>query len=75
MDYLVVIEGDDATGYGAYVPDLPGCIAAADTREEVEQLIREAVPFHIEGMAEVGEPIPVATSRAIMVEASIPVHA
>jgi predicted RNase H-like HicB family nuclease len=58
MQYVVIIEGDDATGYGAYVPDLPGCIAAAETREEVEQLIREAIPFHLEGMAEVGEPIP-----------------
>ena len=75
MQYVVVIEGDDATGYGAYVPDLPGCIAAAETREEVEQLIREAVPFHLEGMAEVGEPIPPATSRAITVDVNIPVAA
>jgi predicted RNase H-like HicB family nuclease len=58
MQYLVIIEGDDTTGYGAYVPDLPGCIAAAETREEVEQLIREAVPFHLEGMAEVGDRFP-----------------
>ncbi|MDQ6832106.1 MAG: type II toxin-antitoxin system HicB family antitoxin [Chloroflexota bacterium] len=75
MQYLVIIEGDDATGYGAYVPDLPGCIAAAETREEVEQLIREAVPFHLEGMAEVGDPIPPATSRAITVDVHIPVAA
>jgi predicted RNase H-like HicB family nuclease len=73
MQYLVIIEGDDAMGYGAYVPDLPGCIAAGDTREEVEQLIREAIPFHLEGMAEVGEPIPPATSRAITVDVNIPV--
>jgi predicted RNase H-like HicB family nuclease len=75
MQYLVIIEGDDTTGYGAYVPDLPGCIAAAETREEVEHLIREAVPFHLEGMAEVGEPIPSATSRAITVDVNIPVAA
>lgn len=75
MQYLVIIEGDGATGYGAYVPDLPGCIAATETREEVEQLIREAVPFHLEGMAEVGEPIPPATSRAITVDVTIPVAA
>jgi predicted RNase H-like HicB family nuclease len=74
MQFLVIIEGDDASGYGAYLPDLPGCIAAADTREEVEQLIREAVPFHIEGMVEAGEPIPRATSRAITVDVEIPVH-
>jgi predicted RNase H-like HicB family nuclease len=75
MQYLVIIEGDDASGYGAYLPDLPGCIAAADTRVEVEQLICEAVPFHIEGMVEAGEPIPPATSRAITVDVEIPVHA
>jgi predicted RNase H-like HicB family nuclease len=54
---------------------LSGCIAAGDTREEVEQLIREAIPFHLEGMAEVGEPIPPATSRAITVDVHIPVAA
>lgn len=58
MQYIAIIEGDDQSGYSAYVPDLSGCIAAGDTREEVEQLIREAIPFHLEGMAEVGEPIP-----------------
>lgn len=58
MHYVAIIEGDEETGFGAYVPDLPGCIAAAQTRAEVEQLIREAIPFHLEGMAEVGEPIP-----------------
>lgn len=75
MQYVVIIEGDDATGYGAYVPDLPGCIAAADSCEEVEQLIREAIPFHLEGMADAGDPIPPATSRAIMVDVNIPVAA
>ena len=44
----VVIEKTD-TGYGAYVPDLPGCVAAGETYEETGQLIREAIPFHIEG--------------------------
>ncbi|MDQ2787250.1 MAG: type II toxin-antitoxin system HicB family antitoxin [Chloroflexota bacterium] len=73
MEYVVIIEGDDATGYSAYIPDLPGCIAAAETREEVEQLIREAIPFHLEGMAEAGDPILPATSRAIMVDVHIPV--
>lgn len=75
MQYIAIIEGDDATGYGAYVPDLPGCIAAAGTREEIEQLIREAIPFHLEGMADAGDPIPPATSRAITVDVNIPVAA
>ncbi|MDH3389040.1 MAG: type II toxin-antitoxin system HicB family antitoxin [Gammaproteobacteria bacterium] len=48
MKYAVIIE-EGENGYGAYVPDLPGCIAAADTREEVKKLIHEAIEFHIEG--------------------------
>ncbi len=75
MQYIAIIEGDDESGYSAYVPDLSGCIAAAETREEIEQLIREAIPFHLEGMAEVGDPIPPATSRAITVDVHIPVAA
>ena len=49
--YAVVIE-KTATGYGAHVPDLPGCIAAAETLDAARQLITEAVEFHLEGMAE-----------------------
>jgi len=75
MQYIAIIEGDDESGYSAYVPDLSGCIAAAETREEIEQLIREAIPFHLEGMAEVGDPIPPATIRAITVDVHIPVAA
>lgn len=48
MQYLVVIEKGDSR-LGAYVPDLPGCIAAAETEEEVRVLIREAIELHIEG--------------------------
>ncbi len=36
MQYIAIIEGDDESGYSAYVPDLSGCIAAAETREEIE---------------------------------------
>ena len=55
--YAVVIEQSES-GYGAYVPDLPGCVAAGDTLAETEQLIREAIPFHIEGSRENGDPVP-----------------
>jgi predicted RNase H-like HicB family nuclease len=67
MRYAVVIEkaGDN---YGAYVPDLPGCIATGATVEEVEVLIREAIEIHIEGMLEDGLPIPPGTARARYVE-------
>jgi predicted RNase H-like HicB family nuclease len=49
MEYLVVIERGPAS-FGAYVPDLPGCVAIGETREEVETLIHEAIEFHIEGL-------------------------
>ena len=61
MEYMVVIEqGED--GYGAYVPDLPGCVAAADTKDEVLALIQEAIVLHLELMQEDGLPIPVPHS-------------
>ena len=62
-DYVVIIEKGE-TGYGAYVPDLPGCVAAGDSIEEVRQLIREAIPLHLEMMREQGEKIPAPTSLA-----------
>ncbi len=64
--YLVIFE-KSATGYGAYVPDLPGCIATGPTRQEVEQLIREAIAFHIEGLVLEGLPVPDSTSEALEV--------
>ncbi|HIF50348.1 MAG TPA: type II toxin-antitoxin system HicB family antitoxin [Thiotrichaceae bacterium] len=62
MKYAVVIEQGD-TSFGAYAPDLPGCIATAETREEVVKLIHEAIEFHIEGLKEDGQPISKASSR------------
>lgn len=67
MKYLVIVEQGD-TGYGAYVPDLPGCVAAAETREEVLELIHEAIAFHIEGLREDGIPVPAPVSRSEYVE-------
>jgi predicted RNase H-like HicB family nuclease len=55
---------------GTHVPDLPGCIAAADTREEVLQLIREGIAFHIEGLREQGLPVPPSSSESEIVEVS-----
>ena len=61
MEYMVVIEqGED--GYGAYVHDLPGCVAAADTQDEVLALIQEAIVLHLELMQEDGLPIPLPHS-------------
>jgi predicted RNase H-like HicB family nuclease len=56
MRYLVVVE-EGPMSFGAYVPDLPGCIAAAETREEALALIREAIAFHLQGLQENGQPI------------------
>ena len=67
MQYLVVIEKGESS-FGAYVPDLPGCIAAAQSEDEVRQLIKEAIEFHIEGLRESGEPVPPPSSSAAVVE-------
>jgi predicted RNase H-like HicB family nuclease len=67
MQYTVIVEQGD-TSWGAYVPDLPGCIAAGETREEVLQLIREAIEFHIEGLRENGEAVPEPHSSSELVE-------
>ena len=56
-EYLVVIE-HEGESWGAYCPDLPGVGVVADTRVEVEQLVREAIAFHLEGLREAGDPIP-----------------
>jgi predicted RNase H-like HicB family nuclease len=58
MKFTVVLE-QGASSYGAFVPDLPGCIAAAETKEEVLQLIKEAIEFHIESIMEEGKQVPI----------------
>ncbi|MGO9272468.1 MAG: type II toxin-antitoxin system HicB family antitoxin [Terriglobia bacterium] len=67
MRYMVVIERGEKS-WGAQVPDLPGCIAVADTRDEVLQLIREAIDFHIEGLRQDGLPVPLPSSEGEFVE-------
>ena len=67
MRYLVVVE-QGPKSFGAYVPDLPGCVAAADTREEVLSLIREAIEFHIEALKQDGQPIPPPSSSSEVVD-------
>lgn len=56
--YVVIYEIGEDGGWGASSPDLPGCVAVGKTRREVERLISEAIPMHIEMMREVGEPVP-----------------
>lgn len=72
MKYTVIIE-QGSESFGAYVPDLPGCIAVAATREETLQLIQEAIEFHLDGMREDGDAIPPPVSRAVEVEIAVAV--
>ena len=69
MRFAILID-KTLTGFSAHVPDLPGCVAAGETREETLQLIREAIVFHIEGMRLHGEIIPEPTSSFDYVEVS-----
>jgi len=59
--YLVVVE-ETETGYSAFSPDLPGCVATGKTREEVERAMRDTIAFHLDGMREDGEDIPAPRS-------------
>jgi predicted RNase H-like HicB family nuclease len=67
MKYAVVIEKAESN-YSAYVPDLPGCIATGVTIEDVENEIRRAIEFHLEGMKLDGQPIPAPSSAVEYVE-------
>jgi predicted RNase H-like HicB family nuclease len=67
VKYLVVIEKGPRS-WGAHVPDLPGCIAAAKTRDEVVKLIKEAIELHIEGLKADGLEVPAPHSEARIVE-------
>ena len=67
MRYMVVIERGE-NSWGAHVPDLPGCIAVAETREEVVRLIREAIDLHIESLKADHLPVPPPSSESEFVE-------
>ena len=67
MKYLVVVEHGEE-GWGAHVPDLPGCVAAGETREEVLGLIRKAIALHIEVLHEAGETVPSPSSEGEVIE-------
>lgn len=66
MRYLVVLE-QGPTSFGAYVPDLPGCVAVADTRDEALRLIREAIELHIEDLKQSGQPVPLPSSTGELI--------
>jgi len=70
MKHYAVVLGKTETGYSAYVPDLPGCVAAAPSLAETQRLIREAIEFHIEGLRLHGDAVPEPSTRIEYVEAS-----
>ena len=65
--YLVILEKGESN-WGAHVPDLPGCIAVAESRQEVVALIKDAIDFHLAGLREHGEPIPPPVSESECIE-------
>lgn len=69
MEYLVVFEETDKS-VGAYVPDLPGCVAVAETHAEAKHLIREAIQLHIESLRDHGEPVPQPHSSVELIAVS-----
>ena len=66
---MVVIE-EGETSWGAYVPDLPGCVAVGETEKEVKHLIQEAIELHLEDLNESGAQIPYPVSKSEYVEVS-----
>ena len=67
MRYMVVVE-EGAISFGAYVPDLPGCVAVGESQEEVLQLIQEAIELHVYDLRSSGQAIPVPHSNSAFVE-------
>ena len=65
--YLVIIERTPG-GFSAYSPDLPGCVATGESRAEVEQNIREAIAFHLEGLQIEGETVPPPSAESAYLE-------
>ena len=73
LKYVIVIEQASDGGFGAWAPDLPGCVALGDTIEECERQMRDAIAFHLEGLREDGDPIPqpsAVTATVVEVDAA-----
>ena len=67
MRYLIVVEKSE-TGFSAYSPDVPGCVATGQTESEAESNMQEAIEFHLDGLKEEGLPIPQPSSKSAYVE-------
>jgi predicted RNase H-like HicB family nuclease len=73
--YLILIEGGPPSNYSAWSPDLPGCVATGETVEEVERAMRDAIAFHLEGLAADGIAIPEPSGPGVYVERTPPAAA
>jgi predicted RNase H-like HicB family nuclease len=71
MKYLIILEPTE-TGYSAYSPDLDGCVAAGDDRDQTIALMQEAIAFHLEGMSAEGYALPAPRSESVYVEIATP---
>lgn len=71
MKYLIIIE-PTGTGFSAYSPDLPGCVSTGASREKCEANMREAIEFHLDGLREEGDPVPMPASSAAFVDVRAP---
>ena len=67
MKYLIVIEQGE-TGFSAYAPDMPGCIATGSTRDDVEREMKDAIAFHLDGLRAEGMAIPKPSTSSSYVE-------
>lgn len=67
MEFLVIVEKGKSS-YGAYVPDLPGCVAVGESRRRVMKLIRKGIPLHIRAIREAGEPVPAPSTKSEIVK-------
>ena len=70
LNYTVILERT-RTGYSAYAPDLPGCVSVGGTREEIVEMMREAMEFHLESMIEDGDEIPELISSAVEIKVRV----
>ena len=70
MKYMVVIEKGES-GWGAFVPDIPGCVAVGETEKEVVSLIADAIRFHLEDLRSEGQPIPPPSSKSKFIEVPV----
>lgn len=70
MRYMVVVE-KGASSYGAFVPDLPGCVAVGESEKEVVDLIQEAIQLHLEDLKAEGQPVPKPASKSAFVEVAL----